>query len=108
LITLGVQLSKTKFDFRDINVHISVLSRLVVGPVLAFLFIHLFRFSGVTAQTVFIAYSVPTAVNTALIAVEFNNNPDFASQVVVVSTVFSAVTLTLAVFMARILFPVSM
>jgi predicted permease len=108
LITLGVQLSKTKFDFRDINVHTAVFIRLIVGPVLAFLFIHLFGFTGVTAQTVFIAYSVPTAVNTALIAVEFNNNPDFASQVVVVSTVFSAVTLTLAVFMARILFPVSM
>jgi malate permease and related proteins len=106
LLTLGVQLSKTKFDFRNTDVHISVFTRLVIGPILALIFIYLFGFSGVIAQTLFIAYSVPTAVNTALIAVECDNNQNFASQVVVVSTLFSAVTLTLAVFAARVIFPV--
>ncbi|MBB6215405.1 hypothetical protein HNQ80_001494 [Anaerosolibacter carboniphilus] len=106
LLTLGVQLSKTKFDFRNKDVHISVFTRLIIGPILAFVFIHLFGFSSVTAQTLLISYSVPTAVNTALIAVECDNNKDFASQVVVVSTVFSSITLTLAIFIARIVFPV--
>jgi malate permease and related proteins len=106
LLTLGVQLSKTRFDFKDVNVSIAVIIRLVLGPILAFLLIYLFRFHGVIAQTVLISYSVPTAVNTALIAVECNNNQSFASQVVMMSTVFSAATLSAAIFAARILFPV--
>ena len=106
LLTLGVQLSKNKFDFKNMDVHISVFTRLIIGPILALIFIYLLGFSNVTAQTLFIAYSVPTAVNTALIAVECDNNQNFASQVVVVSTVFSSVTLTLAVFIARVIFPV--
>lgn len=106
LISLGVQLSKTKFDFRNVNVNIAVFTRLIIGPVFAFILIHIFRFSGITAQTLLIAYSVPTAVNTALIAVECDNNQNFASQEVMVSTVYSAATLTSVIYIAGILFPV--
>lgn len=106
LITLGVQLSKTKFNFTDSNVNIAVFTRLIIGPVLAIILIHIFGFSGVIAQTALIAYSVPTAVNTALIAVECNNKQNFASQEVMVSTIYSAVTLTSAIYIARILFPI--
>jgi predicted permease len=106
LITLGVQLSKTEFKFRDVNVYIAVFARLILGPILTLIFIYLMNFSGVVAQTILIAYSVPTAVNTALIAVECDNNKEFSSQMVMVSTVFSAITLTLAIYAARILFPV--
>lgn len=106
LITLGVQLSKTKFDFKDINVNIAVFTRLVIGPIMSVVFIRVFGFFGVIAQTVFISCSVPTAVNTALIAVECDNNQDFASQEVMVSTIFSCITLTSAIYMARVLFPI--
>jgi predicted permease len=106
LLTLGVQLGKTKFDFRNKEVYIAVFSRLIIGPLIALVFIYLWGFSGPIAQTILIAYSVPTAVNTALIAVEFNNCEDFAAQTVMISTIFSAVTLTLAIFAARIIFPV--
>lgn len=106
LLTLGVQLAKTTFDFKDPEVHISVFTKLIAGPLLALLFIHIFKFDGVIAQTVFIAHSVPTAVNTALIAVECESCQDFASQTVMVSTILSAITLTGAIYAARILFPV--
>ena len=106
LLTLGVQLSKAKFDFKSVNAHISVFTRLILGPILAIVFIYFFRFTGAVAQTVLIAYSVPTAVNTALIAVECDNNTDFATQTVVISTVFSMVTLSFVIYAAKILFPV--
>jgi len=106
LLTLGVQLSKTEFNFRDINVNIAAFTRLIIRPILALIFIYIFGFSGVLAQTVLISYSVPTAVNTALIAVECDNNQNFASQEVMVSTIFSAITLTSAIYIARVLFPI--
>jgi predicted permease len=105
LITLGVQLSRTKFNFGSIDVYIAVFTRLILGPALAFIMIMLFGFTGVVAQTALIACSVPTAVNTALIAVECDNNQDFAAQAVMMSTIFSAVTLTLSIYAAGVLFP---
>ncbi|WP_378954172.1 AEC family transporter [Pelosinus sp. sgz500959] len=106
LLTLGAQLAKTEFDLRSVDVHLSAFTRLIIGPMLAVLFIHLMDFHGVVAQTILIAYSVPTAVNTALIAVECDSYQDFASQAVMVSTIFSTVTLTLAIYLARIIFPI--
>lgn len=105
LITLGVQLSKTNFDFKNVDIHISVFIKLIISPLLALVYIHLLGLNGVVAQTVFIAYAVPTAVNTALIAVECDSCSDFASQAVMLSTLFSAITLTLAIFAAQFLFP---
>lgn len=106
LLTLGVQLSRTKFDFRRVDAHLAVFTKLVIAPVLAMICIYFFGFQGATAQTVLIAYSVPTAVNTALIAVECDSYPNFAAQAVTMSTVLSAVTLTLAIYVARIMYPV--
>lgn len=106
LITLGIQLQKTSISFTNKEVYISAFSRLIIGPILAILMIYIFGFSGVTAQTIMIAYAVPTAVNTALIAVEFKNCEDFASQAVMMSTLLSAVTLTISIYAARIIFPV--
>lgn len=105
LLTLGVQLSKTKFDFMNVNVNLAVFTRLVLGPLMAVIFIHIFGFTGVIAQTILISYSVPTAVNTVIIAVDCKNYENFASQQVMVSTIFSAVTLTTAIYVAGLLFP---
>jgi len=106
LLTLGVQLSRTSFNLKDKEIYLAVAMRLIGGPVLALILIRLFGFTGVVAQALMISSSVPTAVNTALIAVEFDNRPDFASQAVMLATVFSAVTLTFVIYTARILFPI--
>jgi predicted permease len=106
LVTLGVQLSRTTFDFTNVDVYIAVFTKLIIGPIIAMIFIYLWGFYGVIAQTILIAYAAPTAVNSALIAIECDNYPDFSSQTVMLSTVFSAVTLTFVIYAARIIFPV--
>jgi malate permease and related proteins len=106
LITLGIQLSKTKMNFKNKDVYLSTVIRLLGGPLLALLFIYLLNIDGVIAQVVMISTSVPTAVNTALIAVDYNNHPDFASQVVMTSTLLSSISLVFIIYLARILFPI--
>lgn len=106
LITLGVQLSRTTFDFTQKKVYLSVVTRLIGGPILALFLIYLFRFEGIVAQTLMISSGVPTAVNSALIAVEYDNCPDFASQAVLLSTLLSAISLSVVIFAARMLFPI--
>ncbi|MCL1857745.1 MAG: AEC family transporter [Oscillospiraceae bacterium] len=104
LITLGVQLSKTRINFRIKTPYIAVFCRLIFGPAAALILIKLFGFEGVLAQAIFIASSSPTAVNTALLTIECRGDVDFAVQTVTLSTLFSAVTMTAAVYLAYVLF----
>jgi predicted permease len=106
LLTLGVQFSKIKFSLKNNEVYISNFVRLIGGPAVAFLLLWALKVRGVPAQTLMISSALPTAVNTALIAVERNNEPDFACQTVVSATLFSALTLVFVVYVSRIVFPV--
>ncbi len=105
LVTLGVQLSKSTFKLGNRDVYLAAFARLILGPLIALAFIYLFRLQGLTAQVLFISSSVPTAVNSALIAVESDNHPDFATQIVIVTTLLSAISMTITIFLANILFP---
>jgi len=106
LVSLGAQLSHTKLSFKNTTVYLSTFVRLIGGPIIALILVLLFRIDGVMAQVLIISASVPTAVNTSLISVEFNNHPDFCSQAVMMSTILSAITLTGVIYMAGVLFPV--
>jgi len=104
LVTLGIQLSRAKVNLKLATPYIAVFFRLVGGPAAAFLLIRLFGFTGVLAQAVFIASSTPTAVNTALLNQECRGDTDFAVQTVTMSTVFSAVTMSIVVYLAYLIF----
>ncbi len=106
LIALGVQLSKSKLQLNDGSAWLAVILRLIVGPILAFLFIKLLGIDGIVAQALLISSAVPTAVNTALIAVECKNHPDYATHIVVLSTVFASVTLIAVIFVSTLLFSI--
>jgi hypothetical protein len=106
LLTLGVQISRTRFNSLKPGVLLSLFFRLVGGPLIALALIKLLSLQGIVAQVVLISAGVPTAVNTALIAVEFDNHPDYASQAVLLSTLLCTVTLSGAIYAARLLFPI--
>jgi len=101
LLSLGIQLSIVKIDFKDKDVYLASFMRLCIGPVLAYLLILILGAQGTLAQVLLISSAVPTAINTALIAVELNSQPEFATRVVVISTIFSALTLPVVIFFAR-------
>ncbi|WP_347861418.1 AEC family transporter [Salimicrobium sp. PL1-032A] len=104
LLMLGAQVAKIEWTMNFSSVYMSLLLRLVIGPILALLMILTFGLDGTTAQALFIASAMPTAVNSAVIAQEYDNYPEFAAQIVLLSTVFSAVTVTLVIYFSRILF----
>lgn len=111
MITLGVQMSRTPYNFLKKDVLVTTSLRLIGGPILAafvmLLYIVLYEpVNPISAQAVIITYSVPSAVNTALIAFEMNNNPELATQIVMSTTLLSAVTMPLAILFAYYMFPV--
>ncbi len=54
---------------------------------------------GIAAQVLIIGAGAPTAVNSVLMAVEFDGDATYASETVFTSTVFSAITVSIVVGM---------
>nr|WP_255639810.1 AEC family transporter [Aquibacillus saliphilus] len=104
LVTLGAQVAALKFKFGLLSVYMSLVIRLLVGPVIALAIIFIFKMDGMFAQALLISSAMPTAVNSAVIAQEYKNHPEFASQVVVLSTIVSAFTVSMIIYLARIIF----
>jgi malate permease and related proteins len=104
LVTLGAQSAYLKIYKISLVLSMSILGRLVLAPLLALLIITCLGIEGTAAQALFIASSFPTSRNSSLFALEYNNHPETAAQVVLVSTMLSSVTVTIVVYMSKILF----
>ncbi|HZG73290.1 MAG TPA: AEC family transporter [Chondromyces sp.] len=104
LFTLGAQVAELDFKAGLSKVYWSLFFRLLIGPAIALGLIFLFNIEGIFAQALFIASSMPTSVNSAIIAEEYNNYPGFAAQTVLFSTIFSSITISIMIYLSRILF----
>ncbi|MGM0396472.1 MAG: AEC family transporter [Bacillota bacterium] len=105
LITLGAQLRETSFSLGNTRLYLSNIIRLLVAPMIGFGVVTLLGIQGITAQVLVIAMAAPTAVNVAIISMELDNSPEFASQAVLTSTVLSSVTLTLTILLVQTVIP---
>ncbi|WP_227934919.1 AEC family transporter [Alkalihalobacillus deserti] len=104
LITFGAQIT-----FKDLKGYFapllaSVFIRLVVSPAIAFGILLLLNINGVVAAALFIASALPTSRNSALIALDYDNHPDFAAQAVLFSTLFGSLSITFIIYLATIYF----
>ncbi|GAB4073045.1 AEC family transporter [Barrientosiimonas marina] len=104
LVLLGAQVAQIKLTSALTDVYYSVIVRLVLGPAIAFIIILLLGIDGITAQALFIASAMPTAVNSSVIAQEYDNHPHLAAQIVLFSTICSAISVTGVIYLARVLF----
>ncbi len=106
LMTLGGQLARTTWSFRNMPVYYASLFRLLFSPLLALGLVFLMGFSGLSAQLLCVAAALPSAAMSALIAVEYDLCPDFAASTVMSTTLLSAFTLPVVVVLAQMVFPV--
>ena len=98
LVTLGVQLAG-RSQVRDSSaVGVAAFLRLVVSPLSRTALVHLFGIPAELGRVLILGASVPTAVNTALLAIELQVNPSLASAIVLLTTIFSALTVTVTAF----------
>ncbi|MFP5113294.1 AEC family transporter [Bacillaceae bacterium C204] len=104
LVTLGAQSAYIKITRFSLPLFFSLFGRLILSPAVAFIIILTLNLEGTTAQALFIASSFPTSRNSALFALEYGNYPEYAAQVVLLSTILSMVTVTTVVFLSTILF----
>ena len=98
LVTLGVQLAE-QFEFRNgAALTVSAFLRLVASPLSMFAIVHLLNIQPELGRVLVLGASVPTAVNTALLAIELSVNPSLASAIVMVTTLLSPITVTVTAF----------
>lgn len=104
LLTLGVQLGSMRWSMQFSDVLVSNFFRLCIGPALGFAIAFAMGLEGLMAQTLVISCAVPTSLSSVLLAVEFDNEPEFASQTVFSSTVLSIVTVSIVIYLANLAF----
>ncbi|MGR9592871.1 AEC family transporter [Bacillus thuringiensis] len=104
LILLGAQLSNIKLNFFHRVITWALIGRLLMGPLLALVMIYLLNIDGIVAQSLFIASSFPTSRNTSTIAMEYQIEPELHAQIVLFSTLFSIITVTVVIYLSYILF----
>lgn len=95
LILLGVQLSQTRLTGQLGRVSLAAVLRLVGGAAAGFMIAPLLGMEGLVRQVVIMQSATPTAVNSSLMAIEFDADPEFVSSVIFVSTLLSSVTLAI-------------
>ncbi|MBD1382822.1 AEC family transporter [Metabacillus arenae] len=104
LVTLGAQVAFLKVTSLSRPIIWIVIGRLMISPIVAFLIISMLGLSGITAQALFIASSFPSSRNSALLALEYDNYPEYASQAVLLTTILSSFTVAVVVYLSRVLF----
>ena len=104
LLVLGMHFAGTTGIEQPRLVSVAVVNRLVVGTLVGWALTMVLGMSGVARDVMIIGAAMPTAVFTILTATQFNARPRFVSDVVVVSTLASIVTVTavLAVLSGRL------
>jgi hypothetical protein len=97
LIVMGMQLERAVMPRQARAVAIAVLLSLVAGPIVGLGLSILLDFSGPARQAAILLASMPTAVVTTVLALEFDLDPGFATSAVFVSTMLSPFSLVLII-----------
>ncbi|MNE70358.1 Membrane transport protein [compost metagenome] len=101
LLTLGAQIIKYPLRLDRFDVYLSVFLRLLIGPAIGVLLVFSLGMKGIPAQALLIASGMPTGVNSTILAEEYDNEPDFASQTVLISTLLNVITITALISLSR-------
>ncbi len=94
LLVLGMQFAGTSRIEQRGLVSAAVVTRLVIGTLVGWALTIALGIDGVARDVMIVGAAMPTAVFTILTATQFNARPRFVSDVVVMSTLASIVTVT--------------
>ncbi len=90
VLTLGYSLAKVKITSFS-STFLASLIRIGGGLALGFLAVYLFGMTGMLRSVVVLMSSMPSAVNTYLIAAKYKSEPELVASVVLFTTIFSLV-----------------
>ena len=101
LMSLGIALTRLKvFSFN--KALISSIARVILGPVVGLILIHLFNLNGIAAGVLLIQCSMPSAILNYLVGSMYSPKKviDSIASTIVVSTILSFITIPIVVFIS--------
>lgn len=104
LFILGTQIAGIKFHKLRPSAFMAAGLKLLIIPFFSLILLMVFNIEGVVAQAIFITTALPSSVNSSVIAQQYSNDPEYAAEIVMISTLFSAITVPLIIFTAMTVF----
>ena len=101
LVTLGAQMAGLTSPKLGRALWLSLILRLVAAPIVGFGLVWILGIRGLLGEALLVSTSFPTAVNSALLALQFDNEPEFAAAAVFYSTLVSSITVSITIYLAR-------
>lgn len=101
LLTLGVQLSRSRLSRTALPLGVVTVLRLVVSPMVAAGLVLLLGVESPLAEMLIVVSGLPVAVNVFILSEEYGKDPELASQAVFWSTLLSAGTLSVLLALVR-------
>jgi len=98
ILLLGAQLARIKFNQALKPTLIASFMRLILSAIVAYLLTLLFKFDGITQKVLILLPSMPSAVYSVILATKFDVQPEFPSGVILVSTIASAFSLAILLY----------
>ncbi|WP_087972485.1 AEC family transporter [Oceanobacillus rekensis] len=96
MVMLGMQLGSITGLKLNWQVVISAVTlKMVIAPLIAFLFVLIFNVDPLIGTVLIIISAMPTAATTTMYAIEFDTEPELVSSITLISTLISIVTLTI-------------
>jgi predicted permease len=93
ILVLGMQLARAQRPTRPGLVFVAVSVSLLLAPLVALGLTSLMHVTGPAQQAVVVLSSMPVAVLTTVLALEFDTSPEFVTSAVFLSTILSPLTL---------------
>lgn len=101
ILVLGMQMERTAKVERPLLVGLASVLSLIVTPLLAWGLVNVLGLSGAARQAAMIESSMPAAVVTTILALEYQVAPSFVTATVFVSTLLSPITVTVLIALFR-------
>jgi len=103
LMTLGAQMARVQLVRAPADLALSVVLRLVAGPLVGLALVKVLGLDGLLARILVIGVAGPSAVASAVVAIEFKNRPEFAASAVLLSTLGAGLTVPIVIFLVQAL-----
>lgn len=95
LLMLGIQLSRVRLHHFGVDSILLSGIKLLIPPFLGWAITTLLGITGLLQAVLIVEASMPSAVNSLILATQFRRNPELAATVVFVSTALSLITITI-------------
>lgn len=101
MLVLGMQFERSARPERPVLVGVASVLTLVVSPLLAFALADATGLAGSARQAAVLEASMPAAIVTTILALEYDASPSFVTAVVFVTTLASPITVTVIIAMLK-------